>query len=110
MLFSFFMGGVKRAALTALSDNEIEEKTVQSFHHLLKFPKGKEPDMIRIFRHKHAIPQYEISSGERFDTVSQLEKHYKGLHIAGNLRDGIGMAHRIIQGTNLGRIIGSATR
>ena len=106
MLFSFFMGGVKKAALTALSDNEIEEKTVQSFHHLLKFPKGKEPDMISIFRHKHAIPQYEISSGERFDTVSQLEKHYKGLHIAGNLRDGIGMAHRIIQGTNLGREIG----
>jgi len=110
MLFSFFMGGMKRTALTDLSDREIEEKTVQSFHHLLKFPKGKEPDMIRIFRHKHAIPQYEFSSGERFDMVSVLEKKYAGLHIAGNLRDGIGMAQRIIQGTNLGRIIGSTTR
>ncbi len=110
MLFSFFMGGVKRTALTELSDNEIEEKTVQSFHHLLKFPRGKDPDLIRIFRHKYAIPQYELSSGERFETVSQLENHYKGLHIAGNLRDGIGMAHRIIQGTHLGRIIGGASR
>ena len=97
-------------ALTELSDREIEEKTVQSFHRLLQFPKGKEPDMIRIFRHKHAIPQYELSSGERFETVAALERKYTGLHIAGNLRDGIGMAHRIIQGTHLGRIIGSATR
>ena len=110
MLFSFFMGGMRNMALTQLSDREIEEKTVQSFHRLLKFPKGKEPDMIRIFRHKHAIPQYELSSGERFETVSALERKYTGLHIAGNLRDGIGMAHRITQGTNLGRIIGSATR
>lgn len=47
----------KKEALTQLSDREIEEKTVHSFHHLLKFPKEKEPDMIRIFRHKHAIPQ-----------------------------------------------------
>ena len=105
MLFSFFMGGIKKEALTQLSDREIEEKTVQSFHRLLKFPQGKEPDMIRIFRHKHAIPQYELSSGDRFHTISELEKKYSGLHIAGNLRDGIGMSHRIIQGTNLGKKI-----
>jgi len=105
MLFSFFMGGVKKEALTQLSDSEIEEKTVRAFHRLLKFPQEKEPDMIRIFRHKHAIPQYELSSGERFDTVTALERKYAGLHIAGNLRDGIGMAHRMIQGTSLGREI-----
>ncbi|MDD4800294.1 MAG: protoporphyrinogen oxidase [Proteiniphilum sp.] len=106
MLFSFFMGGIKKEAIAHLSDREIEEKTVQSFHRLLKFPNGKEPDLIRIFRHPYAIPQYELSSGERLATISKLENDYKGLHIAGNLRDGIGMAHRMIQGTNLGREIG----
>ena len=105
MLFSFFMGGVKKEALTQLSDREIEEKTVRAFHRLLKFPNGKEPDMIRIFRHRHAIPQYERSSGERFETVTALERKYAGLHIAGNLRDGIGMSHRMIQGATLGREI-----
>lgn len=105
MLFSFFMGGIKKEALTQLSDREIEEKTVQSFHRLLKFPQEKEPDMIRIFRHKYAIPQYELSSGDRFETIAKLENTYKGLHIAGNLRDGIGMVHRIIQGTHLGKKI-----
>lgn len=100
-LFSFFMGGIKKAAFTELSDNEIEEKVIKTFHRMLGFPASKDPDLIHVFRHKHAIPQYEISSEDRFNTVKELEKYYQGLHIAGNLRDGIGMAHRIIQGARL---------
>lgn len=100
-LFSFFMGGMRRRDLTELSDAEIEEKAVNTFHEMLKFPKSKTPDVIRVFRHTHAIPQYEITSEERFKTVAELETKYPGLHLAGNLRDGIGMSHRIIQGTKL---------
>lgn len=100
-LFSFFMGGMKRKDLTALSDQEIEEKVVQSFHRMLGFPIDKKPDLIRIFRYKHAIPQYEKTSEERFDSIKSVENKYPGLHIAGNLRDGIGMAHRIIQASIL---------
>lgn len=100
-LFSFFMGGIKRVELTQLSDTEIEEKAINAFHQILKFPSHKSPDLLRIFRHRYAIPQYELSSEERFKTISELEKKHRGLHIAGNLRDGIGMSHRIIQGTNL---------
>ncbi len=101
MLFSFFMGGIRNSSLLDLSDREIEERVIHSFHRLLRFPAGKEPDLIHIFRHRYAIPQYERSSEERFRTVSSLEKQYSGLHTAGNLRDGIGMGHRIIQGFRL---------
>jgi oxygen-dependent protoporphyrinogen oxidase len=105
MLFSFFMGGMRKSSYIDLPDSEIEEKVIRSFHRLLRFPVGKEPDLIRIFRHRYAIPQYERSSGERFRTVSSLEKMFPGLHLAGNLRDGIGMSHRIIQGFRLGEEI-----
>ncbi|MDO5665253.1 MAG: protoporphyrinogen oxidase [Bacteroidia bacterium] len=101
MLFSFFMGGMKRRELTELNDEEITEKVIRAFHRMLGFLPQKTPDLIQIFRHKYAIPQYELSSEQRFKAILDLEKHYPGLHIAGNLRDGIGMAHRIIQGTNL---------
>jgi oxygen-dependent protoporphyrinogen oxidase len=101
MLFSFFMGGIRNISYIDLPDCEIEEKVIRSFHRLLRFPVGKEPDLLRIFRHRHAIPQYERSSEERFQTISAIEKGYPGLHIAGNLRDGIGMSHRIIQGFRL---------
>jgi oxygen-dependent protoporphyrinogen oxidase len=96
---------MRNSSYLDLSDREIEERVVRSFHRQLRFPASKEPDLIRIFRHRYAIPQYERSSEERFRTVTKLEKQYPGLHIAGNLRDGIGMGHRIIQGFRLGEEI-----
>lgn len=101
VLFSYFMGGVKQPELLDLSDQEIEHYVVKYFHEMLKFPKNVEPDLIRIFRHKRAIPQYEASSGERFAAVESLQKQYPGLIIGGNLRDGIGMAHRITQASQI---------
>lgn len=100
-LFSFFIGGVKHAALTRLPDAELEELILRQFHTMLKFPAGVEPDMIRIFRHPQAIPQYELSSGERFRTIEKLEKRYPGLTLAGNIKGGIGMADRIRQATGI---------
>ena len=100
-LFTYFVGGVRHTELLDKSDAELATLTEEYFHKMLKFPAHTSPDLIRIFRHRHAIPQYEITSGERFDTVEQLQKQYRGLTIAGNLRDGIGMAHRIKQATDI---------
>ena len=96
-LFSYFLGGVRHAELLEKSDAELIALVEQCFHSMLKFPKQAKPDLIRIFRHQRAIPQYEITSGERFDAIERLQQSYSGLTIAGNLRDGIGMAHRIKQ-------------
>jgi oxygen-dependent protoporphyrinogen oxidase len=55
------------------------------------------PDLFEIFRYKYAIPQYELSSGKRFETISLIQQKYPGLVLAGNIRDGISMADRIKQ-------------
>ena len=59
------------------------------------------PDLFKIIRHEYAIPQYEADSGERFETITAIENQYPGLIIGGNLRNGIGMADRILQGQML---------
>lgn len=100
-LFSYFIGGVRHAELLDKSDAQLTGLVEEYFHTMLKFPAQARPDLIRIFRHRHAIPQYEITSGERFAAVEQLGRQYPGLTIAGNLRDGIGMAHRIKQATDI---------
>lgn len=69
---------------------------------MLGLPANVQPDMIRIFRHERAIPQYELSSRARFEAVNRIEQAYKGLIIGGNLRDGIGMADRIRQAVRMG--------
>ena len=65
---------------------------------MLKYPSDVQPDLIRIFRHEHAIPQYWSDSGERFRLIEELQNQYQGLVLAGNMRDGIGMGNRIHQG------------
>lgn len=104
-LFSFFIGGVRRSDLTQLSDDQLKKLVRHELHSMLKFPEDKEPDMIRIFRHQRAIPQYELNSGKRFETIEQLEKSYPGLILAGNIKGGIGMADRIRQATGIANSI-----
>ncbi len=100
-LFTYFIGGVKHAEMLEKSDSELTTIVENTFHEMLKFPKDVSPDMIKIFRHEHAIPQYEISTGDRLAAIDRLQKEYSGLTIAGNLRDGIGMAHRIKQARDI---------
>ncbi|MDD4514990.1 protoporphyrinogen oxidase [Massilibacteroides sp.] len=103
-LFSFFIGGVNHKDLTELTDGELKALIERELHDMLKFPKGTKPDMLHIFRHPRAIPQYELNSGERFKTIETIERLYPGLHLAGNIKGGIGMADRIRQGTELGKL------
>lgn len=100
-LFSYFIGGIRHAELLDKSDAQLTDLVEEYFHTMLKFPAQARPDLIRIFRHRYAIPQYEMSSGERLAAVERLQRQYPGLTIAGNLRDGIGMAHRIKQATDI---------
>ena len=58
---------------------------------------------MRIFRHEHAIPQYQESSDDRYAIVEALQQRYPGLGIAGNLRGGLGMADRMKQGADVGK-------
>lgn len=64
------------------------------------------PDLVRVFRYQHAIPQYGKSSGERLAKIKELEQKHPGLVLAGNMRDGIGMADRIKQGRQIADAIG----
>lgn len=97
-LYSYFIGGARHADDMQKSDEEIRETVQNLFHSMLKYPADMQPDLIRIFRHERAIPQYWSDSGERFRRIEELQARYPGLILAGNMRDGIGMGNRIHQG------------
>jgi oxygen-dependent protoporphyrinogen oxidase len=101
VLFSFFLGGIKHPEMMEKSDAEISSLVELCLHTMLKFPAEAKPDFIHISRHQRAIPQYGADSGLRFETVARLEKAFPGLVLGGNLRDGIGMGHRITQATTI---------
>ncbi|MFP4470440.1 MAG: protoporphyrinogen oxidase [Bacteroidales bacterium] len=95
-LLSVFLGGMKRPELFDLSDEEVRKLVLEEIHKMMQ--EKAAPDMLHIFRYPHAIPQYERSSEERLARIIRIEKEYPGLLLAGNIRDGIGIADRVKQG------------
>jgi oxygen-dependent protoporphyrinogen oxidase len=95
-LFSIFMGGVRRQDVYQLPEEKIIETLEREFCELMQLDEFK-PDLLKIVHHNWAIPQYEADSGDRFNAIKEIEGQYPGLIIGGNLRDGIGMADRILQ-------------
>lgn len=102
-LYSYFLGGTRHPELLEKSDDEIIRLITTGLNEMLDYPAGIVPDLIRIFRHKKAIPQYESSSADRFAAINELQKQYPGLVVAGNLKGGIGMADRIKQAFEIAR-------
>lgn len=99
-LLSVFMGGMRNPTLTEMSDQELGAIALSMVKKTLN-PVKPDPDLLHIFRYPHAIPQYEISTGVRLKRISELEALYPGLILAGNMRDGIGMADRVKQAVRI---------
>ena len=100
-LFSVFMGGVRHPEWVEASDEAITKTVLDELQTMLGLPRDLQPDLVRIFRHPRAIPQYEASSAQRFAAIAALQSQYPTLTLAGNLRDGIGMSDRIKQACGL---------
>lgn len=95
-LLSVFMGGMRHPEMLHLSDDKIHELVKEELRIIYRRP-ALDPQIIRISRHSHAIPQYEKNTCERIQAIAEFEGAYLGIIIAGNAVAGIGMAHRVKQ-------------
>jgi oxygen-dependent protoporphyrinogen oxidase len=99
-LLSVFMGGTKRPDIAKMDNDQIEAIIRKELPRMMS-NRSFNPDMIRIHRYPKAIPQYTETSGIRFEMIEKLQQKYPGLILAGNIRDGIGMADRVKQGRTI---------
>ncbi len=104
VLLTSFVGGTKKDELAELPENELKELVIPEFKELLALSEFK-PDLFEIFYHKKAIAQYGADSEKRLKAVELAEKENKNLFLAGSIRDGVGLADRIKQGTHTANII-----
>ena len=94
-MLSIFLGGMRAPEVIDYSDEEIRQLVTERLERILGVTTP--PRVFHIFRHRYAIPQYEAGSQERLEQIQRLEAQYPGLHLAGAIRDGIGMADRVKQ-------------
>ncbi|MDO5035600.1 MAG: protoporphyrinogen oxidase [Porphyromonas sp.] len=104
-LFTIFMGGLRNPEVVSESPERQIEIALAELYEMIKIPTEIKPDMVHIERYSKAIPQYDLQTEERHKAIEHLETEHPGLHLAGGMKDGIGMAHRITQGMQLGRTI-----
>jgi oxygen-dependent protoporphyrinogen oxidase len=103
-MLSVFLGGVRKNHLFDQDDTDIREIVAREMISLMGIKEFK-PDVFQLSRYHHAIPQYGADCEARFEKLDQIQSMFPGLFIAGNLRNGIGMADRIKQGFDLAEIL-----
>ncbi len=103
-LLSVFMGGFRKPEVYDWTDDFITailEKELKSMTGISEF----KPDLLKITRYSHAIPQYGLSTGDRLKAAEMTQRLYPGLIIGGNMKNGIGMSDRIKQGREMATMI-----
>ncbi|MBL7970540.1 MAG: protoporphyrinogen oxidase [Prolixibacteraceae bacterium] len=99
-LLSVFMGGTKRPDIAEMDDDQILTLLNKDLPRMMS-DRSLSPDLTRICRYRYAIPQYTETTGHRYETIAHIQQKYPGLILAGNIRDGIGMADRVKQGRSI---------
>ena len=106
-LLSFFFGG-RRNPLDELESDTLVLKSVQKIL-AQHFETNKKPDLFRVFRYQGGIPQYDIGFDLIAQGIERLQNKFPGLHIKGNIRDGIGLPDRIVQAVQFAEQLAQST-
>lgn len=105
MLLSAFLGGMRSPDLIDWPEEKITDLLLLRLKVMLGIE--QRPDLLKVFRHPYAIPQYEASTGERLQKMTEIEERFPRLILAGNLRDGVGIPDRIAQGYGIAQRLAS---
>jgi len=103
-LMSIFMGGIRRPDIINWSDEQIKSVVEKEIKNLFRLNDFK-PDLMKLFRYHHAIPQYGKSTKYRYAARTAIENRITNLYLRGNAFDGIGTADRIKQAQQTASIL-----
>lgn len=88
-LLRSMMGGATNPAAIDLSDDEVKVRTMADLKQIMGI--DCEPDFIRIYRHKNAIPQYTRGHGQRLRALTGALESNADLILTGNAFFGVGL-------------------
>lgn len=89
VLLRVMIGGARDPGALDLDDDELERTVVQELSGPLGI--GAPPSFRRIFRHRRAIPQYELGHAALLDQIEARRAPIPGLFLTGNAYRGIGV-------------------
>lgn len=88
-LLRSMMGGATNPEAVNLSDDEVKAQTMTDLKQIMGI--DCEPEFIKIYRHKNAIPQYTRGHAERLQAIESTVGATKDLILTGNAFFGVGL-------------------
>lgn len=89
VLLRSMMGGGTNPGAIDLSEDEVKARTMDDLKMIMGI--AAEPDFIRIFRHRKAIPQYIVGHSQRLQELDEKMTKHPGLYLTGNAFGGVGL-------------------
>lgn len=99
-LFTIFVGGIRREELAELNETDLKILMEKEFKIMMGVTDFN-PDLFMTTHYQHAIAQYGDDSEERIKAIESIESLNHGLHLAGSIGNGVGIADRVKQGKDI---------
>jgi oxygen-dependent protoporphyrinogen oxidase len=103
VLIRVFVGGAMQPELLRLSDEELVKLVREELSDLIGY-RGT-PELTRVVRWNHAMPQYHVGHRERVERIEQAMTRVDGLSLMTNALHGVGIAPVIRQAGKLAKTI-----
>jgi oxygen-dependent protoporphyrinogen oxidase len=100
---SVIMGGSRNPECAGLADSQLVEQARAGLAMLLGV-RGL-PDAVEVTRWPRAIPQYQPGHGRRIDRLNEELRSWKGLHLAGNYLNGVGLEQTVASASAVARTL-----
>ncbi|MDX8404200.1 MAG: FAD-dependent oxidoreductase, partial [Mariprofundaceae bacterium] len=103
VLLTSYLGGARSPQVKDWDDDHVLDETLRTLRPLLGL-KGA-PEMVRIDRHKQALPLYHGAYQGRMQSIAERLKSLPGLHLEANYKGGVSVRDRIARGQILAKQI-----
>lgn len=106
VLLTSYLGGARAPRVVDLDDGRLVDEVLGTLRPLIGLKAA--PEMVRIDRHREALPLYHGAYQARLQAIAARLQHLPGLHLEANYRGGVSVRDRLACGHAVAnRILGA---
>jgi oxygen-dependent protoporphyrinogen oxidase len=96
VLLSSYLGGARAPHVADWNDERLVDEMLKTLRPLIGIK--ADPEMVRIDRHREALPAYHGAYQARMQAITARLQHIPGLHLEANYRGGVSVRDRLACG------------
>ena len=96
VLLTSYLGGMRAPQAINWNDERIVGQALKDLRPLIGLK--ADPDMVRIDRHREALPVYHGAYQKRMQAIESRLQNLPGLHLEANYRGGVSVRDRLVRG------------